>query len=362
MMDCVIDGIEVKGIACALPNNKVTAVQRYADFGKEIVDEIVARTGVKSIYKTPREQTASDLSYAAACKIIETKMIDKARIGALVFVTQSPDYLIPATAYVLHHRLGLPEECLCFDIHLGCTGFINGLYTLSSIMNTCDVDTALLLVGDTPTKQISPFDRYPSLTLSDCGSATLLQKNPEGNPMVFKVKSIGDEFKQFLVPNRTRRWYDPPVEMVTLPEGNRRSKNDIYINETFMYGFETGEVPAFIKEFTAETNSDVKDFDYVILHQSNRSVLEEITRVLGIENSRVPISLVDYGNAMSASIPLTFSYLRSLNPGCGMQKFLLTGFGDGLSISSSTLYLDMNDVLPVFLTDEFFKDGAVSHE
>jgi 3-oxoacyl-[acyl-carrier-protein] synthase-3 len=112
MTKAQIGNIAVKGISCALPTTRVDSISRYKDFGKEAVDKIIDKTGVQSIYKTFEKQTASDLAYVAAKKLLVERDIDPNSIEALIFVTQTPDYRLPATACILQYRLGLPEECI----------------------------------------------------------------------------------------------------------------------------------------------------------------------------------------------------------------------------------------------------------
>lgn len=111
-------GIAIKGIACAVPNNIRPSNYWHTVFGQESVDRFIKMTGVERVCQCIEGQTASDLAYVAAKALLKHKNMDSKSIGALVFISQGPDYRMPATACVLQYRLGLPEDCICFDEYL----------------------------------------------------------------------------------------------------------------------------------------------------------------------------------------------------------------------------------------------------
>ena len=125
--------IAIKGIACAVPNQKREADYWYDRFGQDAVDKFIKMTGVTRVCQSIKNQTASDLAYVAAKEMIEYKNIDVNSIGALIFISQGPDYRLPATACVLQYRLGLPKDCICFDVNLGCSGYVNGISIVASL-------------------------------------------------------------------------------------------------------------------------------------------------------------------------------------------------------------------------------------
>lgn len=357
-----IQGIAIKGISCVIPTKKINSTDRYSDFGEDAVNKIIEKTGVESIYQSSEEQTASDLAFVAAKRLIEEKEIDVSTIGALVLVTQTSDYRLPATAFVLQHRLGLPEECMCFDINLGCSGYVNGLYTLSSIMETSNIDRALLLVAETPSKRISPLDRSLSMIFGDCGTATLLEKDPTSKPMNFQFKSLGDRFKKIIVPAGAYRNMDASSERIAWGDGNIRSDYDTYMNGQDVFAFSITEVPEFIKKFMSNNSTTQEDYDNIILHQANQYILKQITKRLKADKSKTPLPMVNYGNTSSTSIPLSIAFMKSEQNTSGTKRLLMAGFGIGLSIATLDATVDMSDVLPISHTDDYFEDGAVSHD
>lgn len=354
-----ITGIKINGISCALPNTKINSIDRYNDFGKETVDKIIKKTGVESVYRSHEKQTASDLAFVAAKYLIEKNNVDVDSINILIFITQTPDYRLPSTAYVLQHRLGLSKECLCFDINLGCSGYVSGLYTISSIMKSCDAQIGLLLVAETPSKRISPLDRSLSVMFGDCGTATLIEKDNEAESMLFKFKSFGDRFKKIIIPAGGYRNMNISDEKTVGADGNIRSPYDTYMNGQDVFAFSIAEVPKYIIEFLEENHCSQETYDFIVLHQANEYILKQIGKKLKANMSKIPISMKAYGNTSSTSIPLTLSYLNTqfINE---KNRFLLCGFGIGLSWSIVDICIDSKNVLPVFNTDDYYEDGFIT--
>lgn len=361
MINCLISNIKIAGISCVLPNQKIDAMNRVDTFGEEAVNKIIKKTGVKSIYKSLLEQTASDLAFVAAQKLIESNNIDPDSIGALILVTQTPDYRLPATACVLQHRLGISEDCICFDINLGCSGYVNGLYTISALMKNANIDRALLLVAETPTKRISPLDRSLSMIFGDCGTATLLEADEKAEDMTFSFKTFGERFKKIIVPAGGWRNLNASSKRVEWGDGNIRSDYDTYMNGQDVFSFTITEVPTYIQGFMDYLKVEESSYDYFILHQANDYILRQIAKKLKTNVSRVPISMEKYGNTSSTSIPLLLSFLKEKNV-AGIKKCLMSGFGVGLSWAATDLTIDFDNVLPVTHSDDFYTEGYVSHE
>jgi 3-oxoacyl-[acyl-carrier-protein] synthase-3 len=166
MIKFIHKNIKITGISTTVPV-KVKKIDDFiGQFGDETVQKFKKMTGVQNIHISQENQTASDLGFSAAKSLIEKKKIEPSSIGALIFITQTPDYKIPSTSCVLQKRLYLSKDCVVFDINLGCSGYIYGLQTLCSIMNSSNIDKALLIAGDTLSKLISPEDRSAVMSLS----------------------------------------------------------------------------------------------------------------------------------------------------------------------------------------------------
>ena len=153
---------------------------------------------------------------------------------------------------------------------------------------------------------------------------------------------------------------DASRERTLRSDGNIRSDYDTYMNGQDVF-FQHYRIPEYIIEFMKENRTSEKDYDFFVLHQANQYILKQISKKLRTDPSKVPVSMRLFGNTGSTSIPLTSAFVKALGIE-GKIRLLMSGFGIGLSWCALDLYLDTNVILPIIHTDDFYTNGAVSHE
>ena len=173
------------------------------DLGYLIAQEEIEKTinaiGIRERRISDENTTSSDLCFKAAKKLIEDNDIDVNTIDVLLFLSQTPDYKIPATAPVLQNRLGLPQRTACFDLNLGCSGFVYGLSAAFAYASQQGVNRVLLLVGETFSKITSPYDKVNLPLYGDAGTATLIEKGDYCDSF-FELMSDGSGAKAIIIP------------------------------------------------------------------------------------------------------------------------------------------------------------------
>ncbi|MBQ9752778.1 MAG: ketoacyl-ACP synthase III [Paludibacteraceae bacterium] len=355
------EGIKINALAASVPANKFTTDDFKGKFGCDFVEKFSQKTGIKEFRKTSQYQTASDLGYAAANHILEQQQIDRESIGVLLFVAHSTDYRRPATACVLHKRLGLNKNCYAVDMNLGCSAFVYGLSTICSLMQCSDTKYALLIVGETMTKITSPEDRSVAMLFGDGGGAILLEKTGDKSDVVQGLmKTDGTGYRAIIAPAGGSRNMHAPTEMFDWEDGNARTLYNTVMNGDDVFGFTISDVPKTIKEFLAITETTVDDYDYCILHQANGFILKQLAKKLKIDEAKIPISLDRYANTSAAAIPITISDAFGNTDGAQNIKFLMSGFGVGLSWGVASATIDVQNIYPIIETEEYFAEGVIN--
>lgn len=360
MISSQFTNMKIVGVNAAVPTKKVDAHDYDEIFGAETVDKIIAVTGVRSTYHAMPEQTSSDLGFAAAKKLIDVFNVDPKTIGVLIFTAAYLDYFVPPSACVLHHRLGLSQDCIVFDTNLGCSGYVYALQTMCATLHTTNTTRGLLVTGDITSKVVSPLDKSRVL-FGDGGTATLIEKCNDSEPIRFGMKTDGRRFKDIIVPAGAFRNVGASHERTAWADGNVRSDYDLYMNGPDVFNFTMTDVPKLVKEFMEFYGDEINNYDNIILHQPNNFILKHLIKKIKASLKRMPISLDRYGNTSVCSIPLTICDTYGDNNADGAQKLFLYGFGVGLSWAIATLTLDTTKVLPISHTDDYYLDGAVSH-
>lgn len=321
-----INGLKIKQVAACVPATRVDNMD-VEGYDTERKEKIIKSSGVRYRRITTSDQCTSDLCVTAANNLLTKSGIDKSQIGLLLFVSQTPDYILPATACVIQQRLGLPLDVLAFDINLGCSGFVYGLHVASALVRNLDKRYALLLAGDALSKYLSPSDTSTLFLFGDCGTATLIALTEENNPLLFSLGSDGSGWRNLIIPaGATRIMHSMDTsEYQTDKEGNSRTQEQLFMDGMEIFNFTISTVVPHIAEVLRSTGEP----DAVIFHQANRYMLEFMRKSLKIPKDKFLYSLQDYGNTSSASIPLTLcaAYKHS---GLG-GKVLMSGFGVGYS-------------------------------
>lgn len=361
MIASSLEHIKVSGIAAALPTRKVNSKDYGSVFGEKTVEKLMTSTGVKECYHAHEKQTASDLAFSAAEYLLTEKKIAPDSIGVLLFATTCADYLAPSSAMVLQKRLKVSQDCIVYDINLGCSGFVYGLQAAASLLLTTTAKRALLLVGDTGSKVVSPYDTSRIL-FGDAGAAALLEKTEENvPPMQFGLKSDGNRFKAIIIPAGGLRNREASHEYAMWPDNLRRTDYHFYMNGMETFNFTMKDVPKLFDEFMECFHMTHKDVDALILHQPNEFILKHLAKKLNVPMDKVPLTIGHYGNTGSASIPVTICDAYGRQQAVGVKRLMLSGFGIGLSWGVAALELNLSTVLPVIHTDDYYEDGIVSH-
>ena len=185
------NGVGITALAGAVPHTVIENLKYTQYFPEEQVKEVVEKVGIFERRFADKETCSSDLCFAAAEKLILDNNIDKSEIDLLIFISQTPDYRMPATSVLLQDRLGLPNSTIAFDINLGCSAFIYGLSVVFSMMKNTGLRKALLLDGETRSKVYSPKDRRSAFLFGDGGVAALIECDEKFGTSYFSLNSDG---------------------------------------------------------------------------------------------------------------------------------------------------------------------------
>ena len=329
------NNIGISALAAAVPANTINNYAYTQHFPAEEVKEVVDKIGIFERRFALPGTTASDLCFAAAEKLISDNQINKEEIDVLIFVSQTPDYRMPASSVILQHRLGLGKHVLAFDINMGCSGFIYGMAVVYGLMQTGNLRKALLLDGETRSRVYSPKDRKTAFIFGDGGVAALIERDEKFGESYFSLNTDGS--RENLIKMDAGGYRNPSSpetlkEKVVDEHGNIRTDEHGYMNGSEVFNFLISEVPPDIKRILtfAETEKDL--VDYFVFHQANDFMNSYLAKKLKLSKEKVPATIHKFGNTSSVSIPLTIA--SELQGKLDDKKLLLSGFGVGMTWAS----------------------------
>ncbi len=360
MIESTIKGIKVIGVSSAVPTQKINNIDYSSVFGEDVVKKTIESTGVRTTYHSIDKQMASDLAFVAAKDLLEKKDISPSDIGILLFISSHHDYIAPATSFVLQKRLGIPIDSIVFDINLGCSAFVYGLHVASSLLKTTNINKALVLIGDSSSRVVSPKDTS-RLLFGDSGAAFLIEKTEEDKDKIsFGFKSDGNRFDDIYIPAGGFRHLKGSFDLFTEEDGWERSDYHSHMKGTNVFAFSVADVPKLVREFMKKEDLSVDKIDKLFMHQPNLYIIKNVIRKLKFTEDKVPMTIDKYGNTSGVSIPITMcNFYGDKNE--GIKNVLLLGFGVGLSWGVANLFIDTTDIFPVVFSDEYYDDGFTTH-
>lgn len=327
------NGVGISAMSAAVPKRVIKNREYTEIWSQEDANEIVDKTGIEERRFSDENTCSSDLCFAAAEKLFADNDIDRDDIDLLVFISQTPDYRMPATSVILQHRLGLANKTIAFDITLGCSAFLYGLSVIYGLMEKGNLKKALLLDGETRSKVYSSRDRRSAFLFGDGGVAALIERDPKYGKSTFSLNSDGSRADLIMIPAGGYRHMssaETVVEKVVDEFGNMRSDEQGYMRGGDVFNFVIREIPRDIKNTLAYTEKTVDDFDYIVFHQANNFINSYIAKKMKLDATRIPSTIAKFGNTSSVSVPLTIvSELQGKLD--GKKEVLMSAFGVGMT-------------------------------
>lgn len=347
--------VNIKGISVIIPSNMPKKAEDKLQFfnnNLKRLEKAQKYIGYGDTYISPHGLTVSDICEKAANDLINEMNIDKNSIDALVFVSQYPDYDAPATAQVLHGKLGLKPDCLVFDVNQGCTGYIYGLNIASSLIESCAVKRVLLLSGDNISEDLySRNIKDICLLFSSAGTATFLEYSEKEIKSEYFIETYGSDFESLIIP--AGRFRIPKTDKninleIEDGNGNKRKLTDNFVDGLAVFDFTNDKVKSHLENiFTNKINSN--ELDFVAIHQGNKQIVESMAEYLKIPRNKISTeTFTKYGNTSMTSCIINL--LDGYYNGTSNSRIMLSSFGMGLSIASA--YIEFKDV---------YSKGVVMH-
>jgi 3-oxoacyl-[acyl-carrier-protein] synthase-3 len=334
--------VGITGLSAAVPANTIDNYTHDLYFSREDIREVVDKIGVKQRRFAGRDVCSSDLCFAAAEKLISGMSVDRNEIDLLIFISQTPDYRMPATSVLLQERLRLPSDTIAFDINLGCSAFLYGLTVAYSMLIAGGLRKALILDGETRSKVYSQKDRKTAFLFGDGGVAALVERGEWFGESWFSLNSDGSRSDLIKVPAggyRKMSSSETVIEKIVDEYGNIRSEEHGYMNGADVFNFVIREVPRDFNRLLDFSGVEINNIDYFVFHQANSYINGFLAKKLKLPGGKVPSTIEKFGNTSSVSIPLTIVSELG-NELAGHKRIMMSGFGVGLTWGTAIVDLD----------------------
>jgi len=301
------------------------------------MEKTLERTGVLSRPIAAEGTTALDLAERASKKLFAKHLgLNFEDIDALIFCTQSPDFVLPPNSALLQDRLGLSINVMAFDISHACSGFLYSIGIARSLVMSRTATKVLVINADTYSRFIHPMDRSIRPLFGDGASATLISSHPSISIIDISFGTSGKQADRFIIKNGGARFQSISDLSITPDSSGRiQSQNHIYMDGMGVLSFFNSVIPKTVNELLLKNNLVVDDIEIFIFHQASKLALDGIKKALNIPDDKFIFDIAHTGNLVSASIPVVISNTINRHTIKSGQLGILCGFGVGLSWSTA---------------------------
>lgn len=321
-------GINILGLGYYLPKKKITN-NDFIDHIDTSDEWIKTRTGINSRYMSEDENT-SKLAYEAAKKAIENAKIDKEKIDLIIVATMTPDNFTPSTACMLQGLLGLTDcKVMAFDLNAACSGFVYSINVAYNMLASGMYKCALVVGSETLSKIIDFNDRSTCVLFGD-GAGALVIEASNNKESYFYARSKSDE-KMVL--------YAEGISLTNNMNNSIVSDHYLKMNGQEVFKFAVNAMEDGIDEILMKSNKKMEDIDYIIPHQANVRIINNVSKKYKLDGKKIYVNLDKYGNTSAASIAIALSEGYEAGVLKRGMKIILVGFGAGLTWASAYLEL-----------------------
>jgi len=319
-------------------------------FGEKNVQSIAKLSGIRERRIVEPGMTAADLAFAAAQRLLKERNIPRETIDLLVVATQTGDYQIPGTSFVLHERLGLSKHCATYDLNQGCAAYPYALALVQGFFAMGAAKRALVLNTDALSGIIHPMDRTLVTLHGDGAVATLLDTAAENEGLLgfhFGTDSSGWRYLCMPASGARQPKNEDTRREIADDTGNVRTAEHFQMNGQAIFHFAIHQVPEVVNAALKQFGVTIAGLDLLVLHQANKFMIEQIYKKLGVPVEKQFFYLEEVGNLSGASSPAVLSEAvrqGRVKPGA---LVLLAAFGVGLSWGVMLLRVGSKGIAPV---------------
>lgn len=335
--------VKISGITTVVPEKVINIDEeiRYYHDDENLLERNKKILGLGTRHIIDGGICLSDLCEDAANKLFEKLKIDKNEIDGLIVASTSHDYHYPATACVLQGRLGLREDCACFDISgLACSAYVYALWNVYSLVSSGTVKKCLVLVGDIVSTHSDRLNRNSNMLFGDAGTATIVEYDDNAKDSYFYLGTRGEDFDKIIAP---AGGYKIPIrkDIIDIEEVDERGNvwhlwDDIMRGmDVFKFTMDVG--PKGIEEILKYSGKTLEDMDFVAMHQANKQIVENVAKLARLPKDKYSSeTFKKYANCGSAAITVNICDQLSQRE---HKDVVLASFGVGLSYAFAQLNL-----------------------
>ena len=327
---------KICGVLSVVPQNFKTFDEEMENYkaDKKRTERLKRVMGYERHHLVEEGVTVSDLAVFGMEYLFENNFLRKEEIGALILVTESPDYFLPPTSNIIQGRLNLPQGVLCLDINQGCAGYIVGIIEACSLLEHLEGKKVILINADILSRKTSKADRNSYPLIGDAASISILKNADESEIIQGEIKMDGSRFDALMIPAGGFKMPSSSETSILQDDGsgNCRSLDNLIMKGKDIFDFVQTEVPPLVESVIQSSHLTKEQIEFYLFHQPNKFMVEKLADEINIPYEKIPSNIVtNFGNSSGVTIPLNITFNlgeRLLNENF---QVCFAGFGVGLA-------------------------------
>lgn len=318
-----MSGVEIAGFGHYAPARRVPNAEIEARLG--LADGwIKRRTGIEARRYAADDEALSDLAVRAGDNALNAAGITRRDVALVLLATSTPDHLLPPSAPLVAHRLGL-DFAGGIDLAGACGGFVYAL-TLADAYVRAHQAPVLIIAANILSRRINIQDRASSVLFADAAGATLLVPSARSNAGVAGADLAADGGKYGLIQIPGGGSRKPFAKLAGAEETLM-----VISNGQTVYAAAVDMMSATAEAALAKANASAGDVAAFIPHQANARMMASVARRLAIAPDKVRSTISEFANSSAATIPFTLSATAPASGYCPGDMLLMTAAGAGLT-------------------------------
>lgn len=312
-----------------VPGRIVTNDELSRSLGEDIDDFVTNTLGIRERRWCGPEESTADLAEAAARRALSAGGFEAADVDLLILATDTPEYVSPATASVLHGRLGLRYDAGAFDVNAACAGFVTALdLAWKYLVAEPRLRRILVVAAYAMTPWVDPSDKKTVTIFADGAGAAVVGRGRKRGILASELRADGSLAEGLGV---FAGGTAEPITEKVLREGVRNRLRFVtkYPPEVNLEGW-----PRVVRELLARLGREVGEVDHWFWTQVNLSTIREVMAALGEPMEKAHTIMGKWGYTGCACLPMALDDALAqgrIRPG---DLLVFTGSGAGLSMGS----------------------------
>jgi 3-oxoacyl-[acyl-carrier-protein] synthase-3 len=278
---------------------------------------IRTRTGIRQRHIADPSQASSDLGFEASRSALAAAQVGPKEVDLIIVATATPDYIFPSTACIMQAKLGI-KGCAAFDVQAVCSGFVYGLTIADKFIRSGQYRCALVVGSEVYSRILDWNDRGTAVLFGDGAGAVVLRADSKPGILASVLHADGSYADILSVPGN-------------VCGGKVVGSPFLQMDGQAVFKFAVKVLDESARETLVQCGLDTHDIDWLIPHQANLRILEATARKLGLDHSKLIVTVDQHGNTSAASVPLALDVAVRDGRIRSGHKVMLQGVGGGFT-------------------------------